>query len=151
MIICHTLYKGRATHRAQFKLPYSPVLFLMFTNKLYSNVPIHWGVHTRPVTVTLGLRREGEGGLISEHIIFTTTINTVMQSYAYMLEWVLTRPLSTSWVSITITWLFCSHTIRQKSSKVAGKGPWVATYARLIRYPCHERKEVIEINAESSF
>ena len=31
--------------------------------------------------------------------------------------------------------VFCSQTIRQKSSKVAGSGPWVATYALRIRYP----------------
>ena len=41
----------------------------------------------------------------------------------------LTLPLSTSCVNITMMLTFCSQIIRQKSSRVKGRGPWVAIYS----------------------
>ncbi len=41
----------------------------------------------------------------------------------------LTLPLSTRLVIMTTTRTFCSQTMRQKESKVAGSGPWVPMYA----------------------
>lgn len=38
----------------------------------------------------------------------------------------LTRPISRNLVSITTMVELCSHSIRQKSSVVSAKGPWVA-------------------------
>ena len=43
----------------------------------------------------------------------------------------LTRPLSTQRVNITISKQFCSQIMRQKSSLVAGRGPWAAMNSRL--------------------
>ncbi|KAF3856938.1 hypothetical protein F7725_017661, partial [Dissostichus mawsoni] len=39
-----------------------------------------------------------------------------------------TRPFSTKLVIMTMTPVFCSHTIRQKSSKVDLRGPWAAMF-----------------------
>ena len=44
---------------------------------------------------------------------------------------ILTLPLSTQRVNITISKQFCSQIMRQKSSLVAGKGPWAAMNSRL--------------------
>ena len=41
----------------------------------------------------------------------------------------LTLPLSTKLVIMTMTWTFCSQTIRQKASHVSSSGPWVPMYA----------------------
>lgn len=46
-----------------------------------------------------------------------------------------TLPLSTSCVSMTMMVTFCSQIIRQKSSRVNGKGPWVAMYSLGELYP----------------
>lgn len=48
----------------------------------------------------------------------------------------LTMPLSTHWVTITRLCAFCSHTMRQKSSLVPGRGPCVAIYSHLKLFPC---------------
>ena len=48
----------------------------------------------------------------------------------------LTRFTSTHCVAMTITKVFCSHIILQKSSVVPGNGPCVAMYARGWLYPC---------------
>lgn len=50
----------------------------------------------------------------------------------------LTRPFSTHWVTMTMLWTFCSHTIFQKSSLVPGSGPWVTMYSLLKLLPCNE-------------
>lgn len=47
----------------------------------------------------------------------------------------LTRPNSTQLVSMTRVWLFCSHTRRQKSPTVWGRGPWVAMNSRGLQRP----------------
>ena len=48
----------------------------------------------------------------------------------------LTLFLSTHCVAMTITCVFCSHIILQKSSVVPGRGPCVAMYARGCLCPC---------------
>ena len=48
----------------------------------------------------------------------------------------LTRPFSTHRVSMTMARQFCSHTMRQKSSMVAGKGPCVQMNSRFELKPC---------------
>ena len=48
--------------------------------------------------------------------------------HRFLLLKILTRPLSTLVVSITIRVDCCSHTIYQKSEHVFGNGPWAATY-----------------------
>ena len=55
-----------ATHQAEFELSDGPVFFVLLTQHLHSNVPIHYRLCPWPVPVTLGLRvgggREGRGG-----------------------------------------------------------------------------------------
>lgn len=49
---------------------------------------------------------------------------------------VLTLCLSMHWVTMTMTWTFFSHTMRQKSYTVKFSGPWQAMYSRGTEYPC---------------
>ena len=53
-----------ATHQAEFELSDGPVFFVLLTQHLHSNVPIHYRLCPWPVPVTLGLREGGgrEGG-----------------------------------------------------------------------------------------
>lgn len=47
----------------------------------------------------------------------------------------LTRPDSTQLVSMTRVWLCCSHTRRQKSPTVCGRGPWAAMNSWELQRP----------------
>lgn len=59
------------------------------------------------------------------------TLELLKYSHHFSMKWVtheetLTLPISRSLVSITTMVELCSQSIRQKSSVVSAKGPWVA-------------------------
>ena len=148
-----------SAHHTKLELPNGPVLLVLLTFHFHGNVSIDLRLHAWPVSVALGLCvcvcvcmcacacacvcvcvcvcMCVCASVCAFLLTHGSSLDIKGETTCNVCVCVRTLPLSTSWVSMTMLCEFCSQTIRQKSSKVAGSGPWVAMYALRIRYPCN--------------
>ena len=144
-----------SAHHTKLELPNGPVLLVLLTFHFHGNVSIDLRLHAWPVSVALGLCvcvcvcmcacacacvcvcvcvcMCVCASVCAFLLTHGSSLDIKGETTCNVCVCVRTLPLSTSWVSMTMLCEFCSQTIRQKSSKVAGSGPWVAMYALRIR------------------